>query len=339
MKPKLYCGIDLHSNNHYVSIIDQDNNRLKEKRLGNDLSKTLLFLEPYKNNLQGIAVESTFNWYWLVDGLVDAGYSVSLVNTCAVKQYEGLKHTDDRYDAYWLAHLMRLGILPTGYIYPKEQRGLRDLLRKRMQLVQCRTSHVISAQAQYWRSMGLRLRSQDIKKCPGDLLSKITDHNLFLSIQSNLNVIQLLNTQIKTIEDTVITQCQNMPAYKQLKTVFGVGEILSQTITLETGDIHRFNKVGNYTSYCRCVDSQKTSNGKKKGSGNKKSGNKYLAWAFMEAANFAIRFYEPANRFYQRKSEKSNVIVARKALAHKLARASYYVMRDNVPFRPDQLFS
>lgn len=187
--------------------------------------------------------------------------------------------------------------------------------------------------------MGLRLRSQDIKKCPGDLLSNITDHNLFLSIQSNLNVIQLLNTQIKTIEDTVITQCQNMPAYKQLKTVFGIGEILSQTITLETGDIHRFNKVGNYTSYCRCVDSKKTSNGKKKGSGNKKSGNKYLAWAFMEAANFAIRFYEPANRFYQRKSAKSNVIVARKALAHKLARASYYVMRDNVPFRPDQLFS
>lgn len=137
MKPKLYCGIDLHSNNHYVSIINQDDKRLIEKRLGNDLSKTLLFLEPYKKNLQGIAIESTFNWYWLVDGLMDAGYSLSLVNTCAVKQYEGLKHTDDRYDAYWLAHLMRLGILPTGYIYPKEQRGLRDLLRKRMQLVQC----------------------------------------------------------------------------------------------------------------------------------------------------------------------------------------------------------
>ena len=156
---KLYCGIDLHSNNHYVSIIDQDNNRLKEKRIGNDLSQTLALLTPFKNDLQGIAIESTFNWYWLVDGLIDAGYSVSLVNTCAVKQYEGLKHTDDQYDAYWLAHLMRLGILPTGYIYPKEKRSLRDLLRKRMQLVQCRTSHLISAQSQYWRSTGIRLRS------------------------------------------------------------------------------------------------------------------------------------------------------------------------------------
>lgn len=339
MKPKLYCGIDLHSNNHYVSIIDQDDNRLKEKRLSNDLSKILTLLEPYQSNLQGIAIESTFNWYWLVDGLMEAGYPVSLVNTCAVRQYEGLKHTDDRYDAYWLAHLMRLGILPTGYIYPKRQRGLRDLLRKRMQLVQCRTSHVISAQAQYWRSTGLRLKSPDIKRCPDDLLSDITDANLLLSIQSNLNVIQLLNTQIETIENTVQTQCKNIPAYQQLKTVFGIGEILSQTIILETGDIRRFNKVGDYTSYCRCVDSKKTSNGKNKGAGNKKSGNKYLAWAYMEAANFAIRFYEPARKFYQRKLAKRNGIVARKALAHKLARASYYVIRDGAPFRSNQLFS
>ena len=335
---KLYCGIDLHSNNHYVSIIDQDNNRLKEKRLSNDLSKTLTLLEPYKDDLQGIAIESTFNWYWLVDGLMEADYSVSLVNTTAVKQYEGLKHTDDQHDAYWLAHLMRLGILPTGYIYPKEQRSLRDLMRKRMQLVQCRTAHVISAQAQYWRSTGFRLRSQDIKKCPDNLLSAISDQNLFLSIQSNLNVIALLNSQIETIEESILLQCKNITEYKQLQTVFGIGKILALTITLETGDISRFHKVGNYASYCRCVDSKKTSNGKKKGSGNKKCGNKYLAWAFMEAANYALRFYEPARKFYQRKSSKRNMIVARKALAHKLARASYYVMRDHVPFKPEKLF-
>lgn len=336
---KLYCGIDLHSNNHYISIIDEENNRLKEKRISNDLSQTLTLLEPYKHDLQGVAIESTFNWYWLVDGLMDADYSVALVNTCAVKQYEGLKHTDDQYDAYWLAHLMRLGILPTGYIYPKEKRSLRDLLRKRMQLVQCRTSHVISAQAQVWRSTGIRLKSQYIKKGADDLLSGITDQNLLLSIQSNLTVIQLLNAQIETIETAVQSQCKDLVEYKQLKTVFGIGDILSQTITLETGDISRFQKVGNYTSYCRCVDSKKTSNGKKKGSGNKKSGNKYLAWAYMEAANFAIRFYEPANRFYQRKCSKRNAIVARKSLAHKLARASYYVMKDHVPFKPERLFS
>jgi transposase len=214
MTQKLYCGIDLHSNNHYVSIIDQKDKRLKEKRLSNDLSKTLSLLEPYQNDLQGIAIESTFNWYWLVDGLMDAGFPVSLVNTSAVKQYEGLKHTDDQHDAFWLAHLMRLKILPTGYIYPKAQRSLRDLLRKRMQLVQCRTSHVISAQAQVWRSTGKRLKSQDIKKCPDNLLPDIADDNLLLSIQSNLKVIQLLNQQIETIEATILPQCKNLPAHK-----------------------------------------------------------------------------------------------------------------------------
>ena len=118
----------------------------------------------------------------------------------------------------------------------------------------------------------------------------------------------------------------------------GVGEVLALTITLETGDIGRFAHVGNFTSYCRCVGSEKLSNGKKKGQGNSKNGNKYLAWAFVEAANFAIRFNEQAKRFYQRKAAKRNRVVALKAVAHKLARASYYVMRDQVPFDSTKLF-
>ncbi len=120
---KLYCGIDLHSNNHYVSIIDQDDKRLKEIRLVNDLSKTLALLEPYQRDLQGIAVESTFNWYWLVDGLMDANYPVTLVNTSAVKQYEVLKHTDDKYDAFWLASFDATRN-PTQWVYlPKGTAG------------------------------------------------------------------------------------------------------------------------------------------------------------------------------------------------------------------------
>ena len=108
---------------------------------------------------------------------------------------------------------------------------------------------------------------------------------------------------------------------------------------LETGTIDRFDKVGNFTSYCRCVGSEKLSNGKKKGKGNTKNGNKYLSWAFVEAANFAIRFNEQAKRYYQRKAAKKNRVVAIKAVAHKLARASYYVMRDQVPFDSDKLFA
>jgi transposase len=335
---KLYGGIDLHSNNHYLSIIDENDNRMFKKRLKNDLRNTLEVLEPFKQQLVGIAVESTFNWYWLVDGLMDAGYKMHLVNTSAVKQYEGLKHTDDKHDAFWLSHLLRLGILPTGYIYPKEQRPIRDLLRKRLQLVGQRTTHVLSVQNQYWRNTGVRLKSEDIKRIEDDLLSSVDDSNLFMAMNSNLLVINILNQQIETIEKAIQRQCKLAPEYKLLKTVYGVGVILALTIMLETGEIGRFPTVGDFASYSRCVDSRKTSNGKKKGEGNSKCGNKYLAWAFVEAAHFATRYYDPARRFFQRKQSQRNAIVAIKALAHKLARASYYVMRDQVPFKPEMLF-
>lgn len=336
---KLYSGIDLHANNHLLTIIDEEDKRVFQKRLPNDLVRTLKVLEPFKSRLQGIAVESTFNWYWLVDGLMQADYPVELVNPAAVKQYEGLKATDDKYDAFYLAHLMRLGILPTGYIYPKADRGVRDLLRKRMQLVQHRTRHVLSAQNQVWRSTGAKLKGDVIKRHPEEALSGIADPNLVLAITANLALVQNLNGLIDEVEQTVLNQVRLRPTFKTLLSVFGIGKILALTIMLETGDIGRFPKVGDFASYCRCVDSKKTSNGKKKGEGNTKNGNKYLAWAFIEAAHYATRFYEPARRFYQRKCSQRNSIVAKKALAHKLARASYYVMRDQVAFKPERLFS
>jgi transposase len=160
----LYCGIDLHSNNHVVVIIDEQDRRILEQKLANDLSVTLKVLEPFRTELAGVAVESTFNWYWLVDGLQEAGYAVHLVNTGAVQQYSGLKYSDDRHDAFWLAHLMRLGILPTGYIYPKAPRAVRDLLRRRMQLVQIRALLLISLQSQIWRETGVKVPTARLKR-------------------------------------------------------------------------------------------------------------------------------------------------------------------------------
>ena len=148
-----------------------------------------------------------------------------------------------------------------------------------------------------------------------------------------------LDAQIKVLEKAILKQVKLDPRYRYLLTIGGIGPILGLTIMLETGNIERFEKVGNFTSYCRCVGSEKLSNGKKKGKGNTKNGNKYLSWAFVEAANFAIRFNDQAKRFYQRKMTKRNRVVAIKAVAHKLARASYYVMRDQVPFDSAKLFT
>jgi transposase len=336
---KLYGGMDLHSTNVVTQLIDEGDKVLYRKKQCCDLDQILKGLEPFKDNIEGIAVESTYNWYWLVDGLMAAGYRVHLVNTAAVKQYEGLKYTDDDSDAFWLAHLLRLGILPTGHIYPKESRGVRDLLRKRGQLVRQRTAHILSIENLYARNSGDRLSCNAIKCLTEEQIQQqFADPNVALAIDSNRILMNALDQQIKVLEQALLKQTKLNPRYRKLLTIDGVGEVLALTITLETGDIGRFAQVGNFTSYCRCVGSEKLSNGKKKGQGNSKNGNKYLAWAFVEAANFAIRFNEQAKRFYQRKAAKRNRVVALKAVAHKLARASYYVMRDQVPFDSAKLF-
>jgi transposase len=332
----LYCGIDLHSNNHVVVVIDEADRRIFERRLGNDVTLTLNALEPYRLELAGVAVESTFNWYWLVDGLQAAGYPMRLVNTTAVQQYAGLKYTDDRYDAYWLAHLMRLGILPTGYIYPKEQRGVRDLLRRRMQLVQAASQQLISLQSQIWRQTGERIASSRLKHA--DFVVDLPGAAQKLAAQSTLQVYRAIEEQLELLESVLLQVVKPRPDFQLLTTVPGIGTILGMTIVLETGDIRRFPGVGHYASYCRCVKSEKLSNGKKKGEGNAKSGNKYLSWAFSEAAHFAVRYQPLAKRFFDRKQRKTNGIVAIRSVAHKLARACYYMLRDQVAFDAHKLF-
>ena len=333
----LYAGIDLHSNNSYVCVIDEQDRRLLERRFRNDAADITGALAPYRDGLQGVAVESTFNWYWLADALMAAGHEVRLVNPAQVAPYQGLKRTDDRYDAFHLAHLMRLAILPTGYIYPPALRGLRDVLRKRMQLVQDRTRRLLSFKTQYQRLTGRTIPVAEVKAkdfvCP-----VLGDDNVQLALQSNLRMSRCLTTQIKALERAARAQVRAERDYRLLQGVYGIGPILAQTILLETGPISRFGNVGQYASYCRCVDSCRESNGKKQGEGNRKNGNRYLAWACMEAANLAIRRHDKAHRFYQRKEAKTHRVVALKALAHKLARACYYVLSRGVPFDADKVF-
>ena len=337
---KLYGGIDLHANNSVVVILDEQDHKVYQKRLHNDLVEILAQLVPYKPELQGLVVESTYNWYWLVDGLMEAGYRVHLANTAAIQQYSGLKYTDDQSDARWLAHMLRIGVLQEGYIYPKAERAARDLLRKRSQLVRQKTANLLSIQNLVTRNTGAALRGNALKKLTHEeVTALLPDGDLALAVQSNLAVIQCLEEQIGQIERVVTKRVKLKSAFKQLLTVRGIGQTLGLTIMLETGDIGRFASVGHFASYCRCVGSKRVSNGKRKGQGNTKNGNKYLAWAFVEAAHFAIRFNPEVRRFYQRKQAKTNDIVALKAVAHKLARACYYILRDQVPFEVNKAFA
>jgi transposase len=190
---KAYVGIDLHSTNNYLGIIDETDRRLFKKKLPNCPKTILAALKPFKKKLVGIVVESTFNWYWLVDTLNEHGYKTHLANPAAIKQYEGLKHTDDEWDAFWLAHMLRLGILPEGYIYPKAQRPLRDLLRRRGLLVKQRTAQILSLQSMISRNWGLTLTGNEIKALLPRLMKDVFDHkHLVLAGETSLATIEFL---------------------------------------------------------------------------------------------------------------------------------------------------
>jgi len=262
-----------------------------------------------------------------------------LANPSAIKQYEGLKHTDDKWDSFWLAHITRLGILPQGYIYPKAQRPVRDLLRRRVLFVKHRTSHLLSLQSMIERNVGRKVSTNRLKRLgPEDVESWFDSTHEIFTAQSQIAVIQNFKEHIKRIEKQVLEQVKLRQEFKMLLTITGIGTILGLTIMLEVGDIGRFPDAGNYASYCRCVKSQRISNNKKKGKNNRRNGNQYLAWAYVEAAHFARRYCPLAQRFYQRKENKTSKVVAIKALSNKLARASYHVMRDQVPYDAKKLF-
>jgi transposase len=336
----LYAGLDLHSRNTYLGVLDHKFKRVFNKRTNNDLSLILATLDPFREELQGIVVESTFNWYWLVDGLMDAGYrDLHLANPCAIKQYEGLKYSDDRHDAFWLAHMLVLGILPEGYIYPKKDRPVRDLLRKRSVLVRQRTSLILSLQSMIVRHKAERLSGREIKDLKiSDLEDIFEEEHLVLSAGANVSTISFLSHQISKIQKAVKNKVKLSKSFEYLRTVPGIGEILALTIMLEVGDISRFPKVGHFASYARCVPTERLSAGKSKGKGNRKNGNRYLCWAFVEASLFARRCNEKFRRYYQIKSAKTNKIIATKAICNKLARICYYIMRDQVPFDDEAIF-
>ena len=336
---KLIAGIDLHGNNLVIGVIDQDGKRLTHRKLDCKLEQVEEFLRPLKPRLQSMAVESTFNWYWLVDGLRARGYPIDLANPAQIQQYNGIKHADDKHDAFHLAELQRLNILPKGHIYDAQLRPVRDLLRRRTNLVQQRTALLLSFKSLYNRTTGevmalARLKALSPKEAP-----KLYTHPANqLIAQIQLEHIEALNESLCRIEKAVLACARELPLYEKLLTLPGVGKILGMTITLEVGDIKRFPSDGDFASYCRAVDSRRLSNGKPKGENNAKCGNKYLSWAFVEAAHFARRSDEQCRRWYDRKKARTSTVIATKALACKLAKAAWHIMAKGSAYDASRMF-
>jgi transposase len=339
MTEALFAGIDLHSNNLVIGLVNASGQRLKHQKLDCDLQKVDAFLQPWKAQLQSLAVESTYNWYWLVDGLRALDYPVVLANPAQIDQYSGLKHADDQSDAYFLAELQRLDILPTGHIYDPQLRPVRDLLRRRLSLVHQRTALLLSFKSLYARTTGQPMSLSRLKSMAMDETQTLYEHPAnCLIAQVQKQHIEQLDHSIERIEKAVLKCARQLPCYRRLCTLPGIGIILSLTITMETGAIQRFKTAGDYASYCRTVNSQRVSNGKKKGENNRKCGNKYLAWAFVEGANFAKRYDAYSRKWFDRKAARTGTVVATKALACKQSKAAWHVMAHDADYEETRMF-
>ena len=338
-KDKLHAGIDLHSNNLTIGLMNQDGKRVAHRKLECDLEQVVDFLKPHKSRLESMAVESTFNWYWLVDGLRKLDYPIDLANPAKIEQYNGLKHADDKDDAYHLAELQRLKILPKGHVYDPELRPVRDLLRRRMRLVQLRSSLFLSFKSLHARTTGQPLDLKEVKKMEPKNAPKLYEHpanQLIAQIQAEH--MRGLDRSIGRIEKAVLERARKLPLYPRLLTLPGIWKILGMTITMEVGDIGRFKTDGDFASYCRVVDARRLSNDKRKGDNNQKCGNKYLAWAFVEAANFARRYDDHCRKWYDRKAAKTSKVIATKALACKLSKAAWHVMARDCDYDQKRMF-
>jgi transposase len=336
-----FCGMDLHSNNTLIGIIDEAGKKIFRGRFANKINVILKVLEPYADRMKGIVVESTFNWYFLVDGLKANSYKVHLAHPAANQQYKGLKRTNDKTSAFWLAELLRLNILKEGYIFPIEERHLRDLARKRTSLVQNRTQYILSFESLVNRNLGVSIDSNAAKKLKEADIEKMFDNeHLILTAKTNIAMMRCLGERVKQLEKEILKAASLKVEFQKLITTPGIGKVLAITIALDTGTITRFDEVGNYVSYCRCADSECTSNSKRKGQNNRKNGNKYLAWAYLEAAHKMRRYCPQAESYYQDKLLKTKEpVVAIKSLAAKIARACYYIMKDQVDFDVTKMFA
>src|SRR2546430_4845250 len=250
---KFYCGIDLSARDCHVCVIDEQLKIMVQQKLRNDLAKVCQLLEPYKANLK-IVIESTFNWYWLVDGLQAEGFEVILAHTLGLYLITGAKVKTDRRDAYSLAKLLLVGAVPAAYIYPVATRPVRDLLRRRLHLVQVRAGEYGSLRRLLLRQGILSSKQQEIKTATEAELEQWFAHPLVrLHASQELRRIELYSDQIAELEKTILALAQTAPSYELLLQLPGVGQTIALTILYEVGELTRIANVKVFSSYCRVV--------------------------------------------------------------------------------------
>ena len=339
---QFYCGIDLSARTSQVCVIDEGLSMVVQQKVPNELDRITDLIRPYKHNLQTV-IESTFNWYWLVDGLQEAGYNVCLAHPLGLYMITGAKVKTDRRDAFALAKLLKAGVIPEAYIYPKEHRPVRDLLRRRGRLVRLRAEEYGSLRRMLLRYGILEHTRNGIRRTiEEDIELWFTDPVIQVHARQELRRIWLYTEQIRHLEQVIYRAAQDRPPYRRLTSVPGLGNILALTVLYETGDISRFKSARHFSSYCRLVPGIAQSGGSSRRGRGSKQGNHYLKWAFSQAAFYAVRYYPKIRRSYDRHLRRHRgrgaKSIAYNIIGHKLAQAVYHILRDGKEYREELLF-
>lgn len=337
-----YSGIDLSARDSHICVVDEDLAILLQLKVANDLHSIALLLDPFKTHLK-VVVESTFNWYWLVDGLQALGFQVCLAHTLGLSMITHAKVKTDRRDAFTLAKLLRAGLIPKAYIYPASSRPIRDLLRRRLSLVHLRAQEYGSLRQLLLRQGILSSSRNQIKLADDDDLKAWFSHPLVvLTASHQLERIELLSEQVIELERRILDLTGDNIDYKRLLKVAGIGRILALTILYEVGEISRFKEVRHFSSYCRLVPGVAQSGSVSRRGRSSKQGNRYLKSAFGQAAVVAVRAYPAIRRCYERHMAShrggARKLVAYNVIAHKLAQAVYFVLKQGEDYREELLF-
>jgi transposase len=333
-----YCGIDLHARSMYVCVLSQDGEILLHRNMKAAPEPFLQTIAPYREGLV-VAVECIFTWYWLADLCAEQGIAFVLGHALYMKAIHGGKAKNDRIDSQKIAALLRGGMLPQAYVYPAEMRATRDLLRRRTHLMRKRAdllSHVQNTNSQYnLPEIGKKIAYKANRE---GVAERFADPAVQKTIEVDLALISYYDELLRDLELSIVKAAKHHDAHTLylLQTVPGIGKILSLVLLYEIHQIERFPSVQDFASYCRLVKCAKESGGKRLGTSGKKIGNAHLKWAFSEAAALFLRNNEAGQKYLARLAKKHDKGKALTILAHKLARAVYYMLKRKTAFDIDR---
>lgn len=353
-----YIGIDLHSNNIWLSVIVNEqrpsgsvgkvifSRSIGTQRVDGTLPEDLIkpVIERFCKDQPHIAcVEATYNWYWLADLFERNGWNLVLADPSTVSEAK-TKADDDRKDAEYLADRLRYNALRYAVIMPKQLREIRDLVRTRGTAVKQRAREKIIVINKLTNLIGRKITGKELRELIKEHAEFGTEAPMLLNwglteevrtiLDYHLTMATNIDQGIQKLEEHINAVGRNLRYTRELQKMPGCGPVISSILASEIGSIRRFATAANFVSYCRLASTSKLSNGKSKGLGNAKNGNAYLSWAFTELATLMVRYSEAAKRHFEKLMRKYGQlrVKAIRVLAAKLARSVYQCLSKNEPF-------